>query len=152
MINNFQELHFIPTHHKEVSLNQKNSLYSSDIISSMMWDCLNILISLLESDVLQNCRIQITKNNLMKKEYYKFKLSVSEVQGISQHITNNFSLLWFEWLDVKMELIKDKSSIVNDVTININLYLRVLNDLLALNQRVQLISSRVQRRNYNKGK
>ena len=143
MINNLWGLCFIPMHHKEVSLNQENGLYSGDIVPSVMWDCLNILISLLELGILQNCRIQVTKDNLMKKKHCKFKFSVSEVQSINQCITDNFLLLWFEWLNVRMEFIKNKSSIVNGVMTSIDLYLGMLGDLLTLDWRVQLISGRV---------
>ena len=49
-----------------------------------------------------------------------------------------------------MKLFKGKPFIVNSVMISIDLYLRVLGDLLVFDQRVQLISSRVQKRNYDK--
>ena len=152
MINNLQGLHLIPMHYKETSSNQKNSLYSSDIIPSTMWNCLNILISFFKLGILQNCRIQITKNSLIKKKHCKFKLLILKVQGISQCITDNFSLPQLKWLDVEMKLVKGKPPIVNGITTSINLYLRALNDLLALNQRVQLISSRVQKKSYDKSK
>ena len=63
-------------HHKEVKLNQKNSLYSCDIVFLMMQNCLNILVSFFELGVFQNCRIQVMKNSLMKKKHHKLKLSV----------------------------------------------------------------------------
>ena len=146
MINNLWELHFISMHYKRASSNWEDDLYSGDIISSAMWDCLDILVSLFELGILQNCRIQITKNNLMKKKYCKFKLLILKVQGIDQCIADNFSLPQLKWLDVRMKLAKGKPFIVNGVTISIHLYLKMLNNLLAFNWRVQLISSRVQKK------
>ena len=120
-------------HHEKAKSNQKNSLYSHDIIFSTDWDYLNILLSLLELGVFQNHRIQVTKNNLIKKEHYKFKLSVLKVQGISQHIADNLSLLWLKWLNVRTELIKSEPFTVNGITISINLYSETLSDLLVFN-------------------
>ena len=86
----------------------------------------------------------------MKKEHHKFKLSVLEVQGISQCIADNLSLPQLKQLDVRMELAKGEPSTVNGVTISINLYSGALGDLLILDQGVQLTTSRVQRKNHDK--
>ena len=137
-------------HHEETKSNQEDSLYNCDIILLTDWNCLNILLSFFELNVLQNCRIQVTKNSFMKKKHYKFKLSVLKVQSINQHITDNLLLFWFKQLNVRMKFIKNESFTVNGITISINLYSEVLGDLLILDWEVQLITGRVQRRSHDK--
>ena len=49
-----------------------------------------------------------------------------------------------------MKLIKNKSFTINGVTTSINLYSKMLSDLLVFDQEVQLTTSRVQKRNHDK--
>ena len=53
-------------------------------------------------------------------------------------------------MNVRTELIKSELSTINSVIISIDLYLRVLSDLLVFNQKMQLITDKIQRKNHDK--
>ena len=72
------------------------------------------------------------------------------MQDISQYIANNLLLPQLKQLNVRMKLTKGEPPTVNGITISIDLYSGALGDLLVLNQGVQLITGRVQRRNHDK--